>query len=153
MLKAFPAAAGAFESSSGIPFLSLPNMGGIVRKREEECGSAVEAPYVMSEGTVSLTLPGNSQEGMSGILASRLCYSLRHVCKIFVVAAAHTRLLLCYPHTHIQSCSTFPQSSHLGDISSRKVLFPSLTPRYAPSQHRVLCVRPPDRCGVFTLPV
>lgn len=43
-----PSAAQAFESSSGIPFLSLPNMGGIVREREEECGRQWN-PLVMSE--------------------------------------------------------------------------------------------------------
>ena len=47
MWREFPLAAEAFESSSGIPFLSLPNMGGIVRAR-----LSVEAewnPLVMSE--------------------------------------------------------------------------------------------------------
>lgn len=38
-------AAGAFESSSGIPFLSLPNMGGFVREQEAERGT----PLMMSQ--------------------------------------------------------------------------------------------------------
>lgn len=44
MWREFPLAAEAFESSSGIPFLSLPNMGGIVREQEAEWN-----PLVMSE--------------------------------------------------------------------------------------------------------
>ncbi len=44
MWREFPLAAEGFESSSGIPFLSLPNMGGIVREREAECGRQSGTP-------------------------------------------------------------------------------------------------------------
>lgn len=45
MWREFPlAAAEAFESSCGIPFLSLPNMGGIASEREAECGRQSGTP-------------------------------------------------------------------------------------------------------------
>lgn len=48
MWREFRLTAEAPESSSGIPFLSLPNMGGIARE-EAECGDSVWNPLVMSE--------------------------------------------------------------------------------------------------------
>lgn len=52
-------------------------------------------------------------------------------------------LFSTHTHTDTQSCSMFHQCSHWGDISSRKVFFPSHTLVSPSSQHRVLCVRPP----------
>ena len=98
MWREFPLAAEAFESSSGIPFLSLPNMGGIVREREAERGRQSGTPsWCQSSGTVSLTLTGNSQEGMPGMPESPKSYARTHVCKIGVSAHAHTPRM--HPHT------------------------------------------------------
>ena len=108
MWREFPLAAEAFESSSGIPFLSLPNMGGIVSEREAECGRQSGTPsWCQSSGTVSLTLTGNSQEGMSGMQESPKRYSRMHVCKVWDVAHMCT-----HTHTHLM----FLASPLIGEI-------------------------------------
>lgn len=149
MWREFPLAAGAFESSSGIPFLSLPNMGGFVRERAG--GRTWNPPsWCQSSGTVSLTMTGNSQEGMSGMQESRKCCSLMHVCKIWVWACTHAP---CAPtHTHLM----FFASPLSGEISLPVKSYP---PHHPPTPQvddslfpASVCVRPLAECGISPLP-
>ena len=69
----------------------------------------------------------------------------------------HTRLVCTHTHLHAHTHTGPRQSSHEGDIPSRKSLIPSSphTPhkRMTPySQHQLLCVRPLVACGISPLP-
>lgn len=127
-VECFPLQQKHFESSSGIPFLSLPNMGGIVRKQVEECERAVEPTQPPSD--VRRSTEPHTAWKFTGRNVRNSSSNAFHS-GMFVKSLNHTHLPLYPPHTHthihMPSCNMFHQSSHWGDISSRKVLFPSLT--------------------------
>lgn len=140
MWREFPLAAGAFESSSGIPF-SLPNMGGFVREREAERGTP---SWCQSFGTVSLTLTGNPQEGMWEMQESPKCYPDMHVCKVWILAHM--------PHVYLRTLTrnVLCQFSQWGDIPSRKVLPPPTTTTTTQPTRRWLLI-PSITCLVWGL--
>lgn len=101
--------------------LPLTSKYGWVCERESGRQNVEPPSWCQSSGTVSLTMTGNSQEGMSGMQESRKCCSLMHVCKNLSLST-HAP---CAPtHTHVM----FFASSLSGEISLPVKSYPTPPP-------------------------